>query len=109
MARHTNIRERAEAAIGGGLLGRERELALLGEGEREPREVRLLDVHLLLGEVGVHRQRRQRVGAQALRRVETRAILAAPSRTRRRDAAAARERWSHGKPQPEIEGRHAGE
>lgn len=31
MARHTNIRERAEAAIGGGLLGRERELALLGE------------------------------------------------------------------------------
>ena len=48
----------------------EEEGALLGEEQREPRQVRPPRVDLGFGEVGVHRRRREHVRAEALRDVE---------------------------------------
>ena len=53
------------------------ERALLGKEQREPRQVRPPGVHLRFGEVRVDGDRREHVGADALRHIE--AGLALPS------------------------------
>ena len=87
----------------------EKERALLREEQREARQVRAARVDFGLGEVGVDGQRGEHVRAEPLRDVEARLKLAVDVGVRRGNAAAGRDRRTHGQADAEIEVRQIGE
>ena len=85
------------------------ERSLLGEEEREPRQVRPARVDFGFGEVGVHRRRREDIRAHALTDVEAGLKVAFDAGVGRRNAAAGGDRRPDGQPDAKIEVRKIGQ
>ena len=76
---------------------------------RKPREVRPAGIDLGFGEVRVHGERRERSGAESLRRVQAHIGVPFGRRVRRWFAGARRDGGAHAQPDPEVEGGKTGE
>jgi hypothetical protein len=87
----------------------EEEHPLLGEEQREAGEIRLTGIDVSFGKVGIGRERRGDVGAKPLGDVEARMKVGIGRRSRRRNAAAGRNRRPHAQASSQRERRQAGQ